>query len=92
MNQQDIAQGENMEIIFMHIILPIIFGTISGTILGLSHVLYEHIQLKKQIKEENSRMIKMYHPKSGYCNVAKSENKIIISMLEHNWTIVGDIK
>lgn len=73
-----------------NLIYALMFGIVIGTILGFARIFYEDYQLKKEIKDQDTKMFKMYHPRNGYVKVLKTEKEMIDGMLKMGWDFVED--
>lgn len=70
-------------------LMVLVSGLVLGIILVIIKLIYDDWKMKKEIEEQNSKMIRMYHPSSGFVRVAKTEKEMIESMIrDYGWSIV----
>jgi hypothetical protein len=72
-------------------LMVILFGMVVGIITVLIKSVYDNYKMKNEIKEQNSKMVRMYNQGHGYIRIAKTEQKQIEEMIEkYGWEIVEE--
>jgi hypothetical protein len=67
-----------------------VLGLLFGIIIFFVKFIYNDYLIGKRIKEQDSKMFKMFHPQSEqYAQVLKSETEFIEGMLRMGWTFVN---